>query len=91
MLCYANVAARKDCSVGFMQKENALAFSSVLCYDTPMSATLQTVRIVDLSWISRDMAVRIRAGQQEAAKVWMVCRDELHRCMAERCKSDANI
>ena len=51
-----------------------------------MSATLQTVRIVDLSGIPRDLAARIRAGQQEAAKVWMACRDELHRCMAERRK-----
>jgi hypothetical protein len=55
-----------------------------------MSTTLQTVRIVDLSGISRDMAARIRTGQQEAAKVWMACRDELHRCMAARLKRPAS-
>lgn len=51
-----------------------------------MASTLQTVRIVDLPGIPRNLAARIRAGQQEAAKVWMACRDELHRCMAERRK-----
>ena len=39
-----------------------------------MASTLQTVRIVDLPGIPRNLAARIRAGQQEAAKVWMACR-----------------
>lgn len=49
-----------------------------------MSETLQTVRIHILSGLSKGMADAIRSGQMESAKVWTVCRDELHRCMSQR-------
>ncbi len=50
-----------------------------------MSQRMQTVRILALT-ISNGMMQRIRHGQMESAKVWVACRDELHRCMTERMK-----
>lgn len=51
-----------------------------------MKSFVQTVRIESLAYFSRAMNSCVRDGQMEAAKVWVVCRDELKRCIEARDK-----
>jgi hypothetical protein len=50
-----------------------------------MEIQLQTVRIAYVSPSSAMRAI-MRAGQMEAGKVWMSCRDALHEAMKSRSK-----
>ena len=43
-----------------------------LCYNLP---TMERIRILSLKSLSRRQQAIIRVGQQEAARVWTVCRD----------------